>query len=360
MHQPSNYAPGFAAHPRFEITCVADDPDQIDDYIVATNKAVANEYGVPYIENIAKVADDPNIDVCSVCAQLERRGAVSRQLAAAGKHLFMDKPHAVSVGEARRISETVRTSGVKTVIYGRQLSATPTLIRRQIAAGAIGELIAIHWDLIFAKGQAGTVPDGWATCISEDLETFTYRAPDVDPSGSGHNVWAKRELHEIGLYPVGLVQHLVGVPVRSVYARLGQYWLATHAERNLEDFALMQMTFENGVSATITTGRCGRQTDPGGGVDKVVVVGTEGSIVTDGSPPTAAVYGVAGPDGKSATRVNGSDESGVTALLDDLVSAIDEGHDTSNNVDHGMAQVETLLAGYKSYFTGDVVTLPFG
>ena len=226
MHQPSIYAPAFAEHPRFEIACVADDPGQSDVYIISAKQGVASEYGVPYLEDIGQVSDDPTIDVCSVCAQLERRGEISRQMAAAGKHLFMDKPHAVSVSEAKDIAEAVRTTGVMAVIYGRQLSATPSVIRSQVELGAVGKLIAIHWDLIFAKGQAGTVPDGWETCISTDLETFTFRSPGLDPSGSGHNVWAKRELHEIGLYPVGLVQDLVGVPVRAGYARLGQSWLA--------------------------------------------------------------------------------------------------------------------------------------
>ena len=125
MHQPSIYAPAFAEHPRFEIACVADDPGEIDDYIISTNQGVASEYGVPYLEG-------------SVCAQLERRGEISRQMAAAGKHLFMDKPHAVSVSEARDIAEAVRTTGVRAVIYGRQLSATPSLIRSQVELGAVG------------------------------------------------------------------------------------------------------------------------------------------------------------------------------------------------------------------------------
>ena len=47
MHQPSIYAPAFAEHPRFEIACVADDPGQIDDYIISATQGVASEYGVP-------------------------------------------------------------------------------------------------------------------------------------------------------------------------------------------------------------------------------------------------------------------------------------------------------------------------
>ena len=358
MHQPQQYAPTFAKHPRTEVVCVADDPNEIDDYVVETNKAMAELYGVPYIESIDAVAADPTIDIVSVCPQLERRGGVSARLADAGKHVFMDKPNAITVAEARAIADAARARNVRTVIYGRHLSTMMQRIGRELDAGSIGELKAIHWDLIFAKGQAGTVPDDWATAISQDLSRFTYRAHNADPSGSGHNVWAKRELHEIGLYPVGQVQHLADSPVRTVYAQLGQYWLGSHAERGLEDFAIVHMTFENGVTSTITTGRYGRETDPGSGVDKVSVIGTRGSIVADGSPPVAMTYGVAGDDGKGATRVDAADSSGIAALIDEFIVSIDEGRETINNAEHGVAQVETLLAGYASYFSGQPVSLP--
>ncbi len=358
MHQPTNYAPAFADNPRVEIACVADDPAEIDTYVADTNRAVARQYGVPYVEDIQAVADDPTIDICSVCAQLERRGRISARLAAAGKHLFMDKPNAIGLAEARAIVEAARASGVSTIVYGRPLSSTPQQIERELAAGSIGELAAIHWDLIFAKGTAGTVPDAWATQISDDLARFTFRAHGEDPSGSGHDVWAKRELHEIGLYPVGLVQYLAAAPVRTVYAQLGQYWLGSHASRGVEDFAAMHLTFANGVTATVTTGRFGRTTDPGSGVDKVAVVGTRGSIVVDGSPPAAVTYGPADEFGKSATRLEGANASGLDEQIAELVACIDAGRETSNNAHHGYAQVETLLAGYASYFQGAPITLP--
>ncbi len=360
MHQPQQYAPTFANHPRTEVVCVADDPSEIDDYVVETNRAEADLYGVPYVESIDAVANDPTIDIVSVCPQLERRGGVSARLADAGKHLFMDKPNAITVAEARAIADAARARDVRTVIYGRHLSSMMRQIKSELDAGSIGELKAIHWDLIFAKGRAGTVPDDWTTAISQDLSRFTYRAHGSDPSGSGHNVWAKRELHEIGLYPVGQVQYLAKSPVREVYAQLGQYWLGTHAERGLEDFAIMHMTFENGVTSTITTGRYGRETDPGSGVDKVSVVGTDGSIVADGSPPTAMAYGLPGDDGKGATRIDAADSGGIQALIDEFIVCIDEGRETLNNADAGVAQVESLLAGYASYFSGQPVRLPLG
>ena len=64
MHQPM-YAPVFAAHPRLEIACVVDDPHEIDEYVVETNRAIAEQYGVPYVEGIDAVAEDATIDICS-------------------------------------------------------------------------------------------------------------------------------------------------------------------------------------------------------------------------------------------------------------------------------------------------------
>ena len=357
MHQPM-YAPVFAAHPRLEIACVVDDPHEIDEYVVETNRAIAEQYGVPYVEGIDAVAEDATIDICSVCPQLERRGRISSRLAQAGKHLFMDKPNAISLYEARAIADAAEMHGVRTVIYGRQMADVPQKIKQQLASGAVGDLVAIHWDLVFAKGEAGEVPDEWVARISRDMTKFTFRASGSDPSGSGHNVWAKRELHEIGLYPVGLTQFLVDAPVSSVYAQLGQYWLASHAERQAEDFAVLQMQFANGVTATITTGRYGRQTDPGSGVDKVAVIGTKGTIVADGSPPMAMTYGPLSDDGKSATRLDALDANGIGRMVSELITSIDNGRETINNASHGVSHVEVLLAGYASYFAGEPVQLP--
>ena len=101
---------------------------------------------------------------------------MSARLADAGKHLFMDKPNAITVAEARAIADAARARDVRTVIYGRHLSTMMRQIKSELDAGSIGELKTIHWDLIFAKGQAGTVPDDWTTAISQDLSRFTYRA----------------------------------------------------------------------------------------------------------------------------------------------------------------------------------------
>ncbi len=357
MHQPT-YAAGLAAHPRLEITQVVDEPGQIDEYIVHANRRLAEQYGVPYVEGIDRLLDDPHVDVCSVATQIERRGGVSAKLAAAGKHLFMDKPNAATLIEADAIVDAVRRSGVRTVVYGNQLSAAARRARRAISDGELGTVLALHWDLIFAKGEPGGVPSDWQIDVSRDLSRFTFRAEGADPSGSGHNVWAKRELHEIGLYPLGLVRSLANAEITTVYAQLGQYWLKSHAERGLEDFALMHLTFAGGATATITTGRYGRHTDPGAGVNQLRIVGTDGSFVLDGRSPGAMLYGLPDETGATVLHLPADDASGLNTLIDQFVECLDSGADTVNDAVDGRQQVEALLAGYASYFSGAPVQLP--
>jgi len=356
MHQPM-YAAVFAQHPQLNIVKVVDDPGQ-DAFVVSQNQKIAALYGVPYEEGIDRLLDDRQIDVCSVATQIERRGGISAKLAAAGKHLWMDKPNAATLREADAIVAAVRRSGVRTLVYGLHHTAATQRARASLRNGALGQLLSIHWDVIFAKGEAGTLPDGWRTAISPDLTRFTFRCEHGDPSGSGHNVWAKRELHEIGLYPIGLARYLAQSDVTSVYGQLGQYFLKTHADRGLEDFALMHVTFANGVTATVTTGRFGRLTDPGAGVNRGRLVGTRGSLVIDGVAPHALIYGAPDAGGGTDFRQTLPETGGLRESVAHLVECLESGRDSDSTAEDGRAQVEALLAGYASYFAGRPISLP--
>ena len=50
MHQ-SGYAPGMARHPRLRVLVLADDPGQ-EPLVVQRNRELADELGVPYIEDV--------------------------------------------------------------------------------------------------------------------------------------------------------------------------------------------------------------------------------------------------------------------------------------------------------------------
>lgn len=73
-HQEA-HAAGFDADPRSHIVAVADEA-RIDEHRRGLNAALAELYGVPYIEGVEDALALPGVDIVSICADVERRHRV--------------------------------------------------------------------------------------------------------------------------------------------------------------------------------------------------------------------------------------------------------------------------------------------
>ncbi len=355
MHQ-SGYAPALARHPRLRVLVLADDPGQ-EPLVVQRNRELADELGVPYIEDVDAALNWPGVEVASVCPQIERRGALVRRAAAAGKHLWLDKPLAPTLDDCTAIVDMLRRTGQKASIVSHLGYDHIQQGQRWIAQGRIGDLLAIHADVHFAKGQ----PDRTDTpaASSAPLGHWTYRTPDgvSDPTESGHSVIAKRELFEIGYYAVVYIRYLSGLPVEGVFARMGSHFFEAHAERGVEDFATIELTLAGGAVATITTGRIGRASHPLNGANHLTVIGTQGTLLLDGRRQTAELCsGVSADRGPNSIPRDDSSE----ALVSHFVRVLDGDEPAWAGVEAGRTHVATLLAAYESVATGAVVCPQFG
>ncbi|HZS89669.1 MAG TPA: Gfo/Idh/MocA family oxidoreductase [Chloroflexota bacterium] len=71
---------------------------------------VAARYGIEAVYGShLDLAADPTIDAVAVSAGYAEQGEIARDLLAAGKHVFMEKPMAVSVAQAERILEAAHS-----------------------------------------------------------------------------------------------------------------------------------------------------------------------------------------------------------------------------------------------------------
>ena len=355
MHQ-SGYAPGMAQHPRLRVLVLADDPGQ-EPLVVQRNRELADELGVPYIEDVDAALNWPGVEVLSVCPQIERRGDLTPRAAASGKHLWLDKPLAPTVADCTAIVDVMRRTGQKTSIVSHLGYDHIQQARRWIAQGSIGDILAIHADVHFAKGQ----PDRTDTppAPPAPLGRWTYRTPDgiSDPTQSGHSVIAKRELYEVGYYAVVHIRYLSGLPVEGVFARAGAHFFEAHAERGVEDFATIELTLAGGAIGTITTGRIGQDSHPLNGANHLTIIGTQGPLLLDLRRQTAELCsGVAAGRGTSSlTRDDASD-----ALVNHFVRVLDGEEPAWADVEAGRAHVATLMAAYESVATGAVVRPEYG
>jgi predicted dehydrogenase len=108
---------------------------------------VAAQYGIPQVyRSHEEIAADPSIDAVGVSAPYALQGRIAEDLARAGKHVFMEKPMAVSVDRGEKIVAAQRNGGGRIfVAYMKRYDPGNLLVKQTIdgwrASGEAGRII---------------------------------------------------------------------------------------------------------------------------------------------------------------------------------------------------------------------------
>ena len=360
-HQ-ENYAEDFAADPRCRLVGVTDEPD-VPPRRQALNEKLARELGVPVLSDLDRALAREDVHIVSVCAEPERRARVMVRCAEAGKHLYLDKPMTASVDEADAVAAAIRASGVASQMFSQVHWPASARVRRVIESGSLGELRAIHFDLTFAKGRAGTVP------IDKP------RAEHARPR-QFELVDSKREMYNVGVYSLVQLQWLLSRRVRRVFAATGNYFFAEHRRNDMEDYGVALMELDGGLVATMACGRCGWRSHPMGGMNRVCLVGTDAVASIDAYRPRLEVWADENP--WLPPKIHPDDPMGFwKSTFDDVegapkqawvappgsgrsdaahfVDCIEQGRESEVPAELGAAVVKVLMAAYESAATGRFV-----
>ncbi|MFH1269379.1 MAG: Gfo/Idh/MocA family oxidoreductase [Planctomycetota bacterium] len=361
-HQ-ENYAEDLAADPRCRLIGLTDEPD-VPQRRRALNQKLAQRLGIPLIADLNEALAREDVHVVSVCAEPERRARVMVRSAEAGKHLYLDKPMTASVEEAEAVARAVRTSGVVSQMFSQVHWPASARLRQLVDSGSLGELKALHLDLTFAKGPAGTVPIDKPRVEQKNPRRFEL----VD---------SKRELYNVGVYQCVLLDWLLGRRVRRVWAVTANYFFAEHKRNDMEDFGVVLMELEGGVTATLAAGRTGWRSHPMGGMNRTCLIGSSRVASIDASRPRLETWADENPwlppkrhpedpmgfwkstyeevDGapkQAWVTPPGTGRSDAAHFLD----CIEEGRPSDVSADHGARAVKVLMAAYESAATGRFVT----
>jgi predicted dehydrogenase len=138
---------------------------------------------------------DERVDVVDIVTPNFLHKEIAMAAIAAGKHVYCEKPLALTAAEAKEMYEAAEEAGVKTLV-GFNYLRNPAIAeaRRLIASGALGELWTFSGQFVL---DACTDPD----------VPFTWRF-DRKLSGTG-------ALGDLGAHIISLAQVLVG-PISSV------------------------------------------------------------------------------------------------------------------------------------------------
>ena len=366
-HQES-HAAVFAAHPNCHLVAVAGEAGDPEGR-APLYRQLAEELELPFIPDLDEALARDDVQIVSSTPAVERRGAVAVRCLEAGKHVYFDKPLAGSVEDADAIVAAARRAAGRTQMFTQNEAGWVKAARRAVLEGRVGDLHAVHAENLFAKGRAGNVPYGTVRREHETVPRWTF-------------LEAKREMFDVAVYSLAFIYAMTGLKAESVYGHTGNYFFAEHAGADVEDFGALALTLEGGVTATAIGGRFGWMSHPKSGPQRIVLMGTKGTLAFDPSRPRIEVYndetdftvpptdpldpmGMWGasmpayqPHPKRRWVGLHDGQNPMAADVAEFVDCIEQGREPAINAEVAASILEVLLAGYVSAARGEVVELP--
>lgn len=207
---------------RLELTAVADPNPQTRE----TFRAMYG-WGAVYPDHAALLRETA-VDAVFVCTPTVHHAEVVRDVAAAGRHLFVEKPLAMSLDEARAMRDAVRRAGVRAQIgLVLRFSAVAWLLRDLLRDPELGAPMAV---------------------ICRDDQCFPIRGLHDTAWRADRTQTAGGTLIEHGVHDLDLLTWLFG-PIATLRA-----WQQNHAGHDgVEDYVAVEAVFASGLRAQLVT-----------------------------------------------------------------------------------------------------------
>jgi predicted dehydrogenase len=187
--------------------------------------AFAKKYGCRPVATFEAILADAGIEAIINTTPNDAHLATTRAAAEAGKHVFLDKPIANNVSEARAITECCRTAGVILAMgYQRRRESHFRWVKRQIEAGVFGKLVNAEANI--SRDRLGKI----------DLNSWRYQAAGM-PGGV---------MLQIGIHYTDVLEYLIG-PIKAVRGHLSQLVLPG----DNPDVASLILEHHNGALSTL-------------------------------------------------------------------------------------------------------------
>jgi myo-inositol 2-dehydrogenase/D-chiro-inositol 1-dehydrogenase len=208
---------------------------------------LAKKYNIPRtFTDYREMLKERDIDMVCICAPNALHAQMTKDIAAAGKHIVCEKPLAMTIAEGEEMIAAAKKHGVL-LMYGEELFFTPKYLKaKEMAdAGAFGK---IH-------------------LVKQSEKHFGPHSPwfwDANRSGGG-------ALMDLGCHGIAFCYWFLGrSPIKSVYCQMGTY---VHGDKTkAEDESLCILEFGNGAMGLVEDSWARR----GGMDDRIEVFGSEG------------------------------------------------------------------------------------
>lgn len=216
-------------------------------HLTSAEKA-AKEIGCDfYTDSFQALIDRDDVDIIDCCTPNNTHEAVLVAAAQAGKHIYCEKPLAVSMDEARRIVAAVTAGGVKAqMTFNVRFFPAITRAQQLIQSGFLGQLFSFRGRYMRSSYISASKP-------------YTWR---LNKAASGGGA-----LFDLGSHLLDIVYLLLGdfdavqahletlIPERPIAPGSSET-----ARVDVDDLALLHLRMVNGVTGTVEVSRMGTGT----------------------------------------------------------------------------------------------------
>jgi myo-inositol 2-dehydrogenase/D-chiro-inositol 1-dehydrogenase len=200
----------------------------VADVAVDQAASVAQQYGVPdVVQDYRELLRRADVDAVAICTPTNTHFDVIWEAAAAGKHIFCEKPVDLSLDRIRRINEHIAASRVQLMVgFNRRFDPNFQKLHETVQAGKIG---------------------------TPEILRITSRDPAPPPENylrASGGMFLDMTIHDFDM-----ARYLIGSEIVEVYASAGV--LVDPVFRIVEDWdtAAVMLRFQNGAIGAIDNSR---------------------------------------------------------------------------------------------------------
>ncbi len=188
--------------------------------------ALQKEVGAASVaSDFQRVLEDPDVDVVLICTHHNLHASMCVSAAQAGKHVFCEKPLAITAADCEEIAREVEAAEIKFMV-GFQARFSPFILKLK-----------------------EVVPEPWVTIAQLIDPKWGEQSWANDPVEGGGNVLSQ------GCHCFDATCFLNGGDVESIYAEGGNFH---HPSLPITDTAACTLRFSGGAVATATIGDVGK------------------------------------------------------------------------------------------------------
>lgn len=226
----------------------------------------ATAWGARVRPDVADLLADDSVDALVVCTPNDTHAELARAAAAAGKHLLLEKPMALSAGDAQTVAEAfAEADRVLLVGHTHRHADYARAVHGVIESGRLGTVRSIRIAI-----TGGWIWGAWSAWV-------------LDPARSGGHAFHN------GVHLFDLASWWLGSPIASVYA-VGQH--LTSAALEIDDYLCSTLVAESGATAVCEISRGERPKTTS--LFEIVVNGDAGTLVRSDGDEGLVAYTTAG------------------------------------------------------------------